>query len=75
MTSIDELRLEIGALKKARRSGARRVLYGSGASQREVEYRSDRELAAAIAAAEAELARATGARPVMAVLVRSTKGW
>ena len=75
MATAEELRADLETLKAARRSGARIITFGHGPSSRTVEYRSDAQLAAAIAAAEQELANATGARPVRGFVVRGEKGW
>lgn len=75
MASVDELRGDLEKLKAARRSGARVITFGSGASMRTVEYRRDSDLAAAIAATEAEIAAVTGSRPARGFVVRGEKGW
>ena len=58
MASLAELQGRLEALRKTRASGRRRVEYGGGS----VEYRSDAELAAAIADIERQIATASGAR-------------
>ena len=55
-----DLAAELAALKKARRSGEKRVKIENF----EREYRTDAELAAAIAATESEIARTSGTPPV-----------
>ena len=64
-----DLPLSIAALKAARRSGERRVQMENFS----VEYKSDSEMAAAIAATEAEIAGAQGAP--RRVTIRTSKGW
>ena len=65
-----DLGAELAALKKARRTGTRRVKIENF----ETEYRDDAELARAIASLEAEIAAAQGSPPIRNVNVRS-KGW
>lgn len=56
MATQIELTAALEALKKARRSGLRRVRYGD----REMEYKSDADMRAAISDLEEELAHAAG---------------
>ena len=51
--------------------GVRRVRDSDGS---EIEYRSDREMASAIAAAERGIAEATTGRPVLSIRFTTTKG-
>lgn len=69
-----ELSDRLEALRKARASGVRRVEFESGnGSRRLVEYRTDSELAAAIADLERQIAQLRGARrPVL--YINSSKG-
>ena len=64
-----DLHAELAALKAARRSGERRVRIENF----EREFKSDSEMAAAIAATEAEIAGAQGAP--RRVTIRTSKGW
>lgn len=73
MADLATLQTELEALKAARRSAELRVRYQGPNGSREVEYRSDKELAAAIAATEAEIA-GLASPPVRTINVRS-KGW
>lgn len=75
MTDLATLHRDLEQLKSARRTGARRVRIGSPGAEREVEYRSDRELVAAIAAVESEIAEMEGSARPRFVVVRSSKGW
>lgn len=75
MATVAELQEQLAELKTARRTGARVITFGAGPSSRTVEYRSDAELAAAIADLETELAHATGEKPIRGFVVRSSKGW
>lgn len=77
MTDIAELLSDLEDLKRARRTGARRVLFGSGPSQREVEYRSDREMATAISTLESEVAALQGTAKPPTVVLRTpaNRGW
>ena len=76
MTDLTALGLDpqamLTALYKARASGALQVTYQDAGQMREIRYRSDRELAAAIAAIEANV---KGGPSVSVAYVRSTKGW
>jgi hypothetical protein len=66
MADIAQLTADLEALKELRRTGALRIRI----NEREVVFRSDAELVAAIAAIEEELSP----RP-RAVVIRSSKGW
>lgn len=57
-------------IQRARFAGVKVVEYGG----KRTEYKSDREMLAAIAAIDRELAAVTGARPVKTVLVKTSKG-
>lgn len=59
MATLADLQARLEALRQVRATGRRRVEYGGGS----VEFRSDAELAAAIADIERQIATATGARP------------
>ena len=76
MTSLEDLGLDpqalLKALYKARASGALEVEYQDAGQTRRVKYRSDRELASAIAAIEAKVA---GGPRANIVNIRSEKGW
>jgi len=61
---------QLQALRDALAGGVRRVRFG----EREIEYRTVEELKAAIATAEAELARSTGAI-VRQIRVSTEKGF
>jgi hypothetical protein len=67
---------QLAELKAARASGARRVRFRSGDGEREVEFRMDSELVAAIGALEREIAglEAARARPRI-VYVHTERGW
>lgn len=58
MADAAELAARLEALRKARASGVRKVKHG----EREMEYRSDAELAAAIADLERQVAAASQVR-------------
>ena len=74
MTTAD-LEAQLETLRKARASGVRRVEFTAGnGNSRMVEYRSDDELAAAIADVERRLAGLRGQR-VHTVLISSSKGY
>jgi hypothetical protein len=62
---------QLQALRDALANGVRRVRFGD----REVEYRDISELRAALAAAEAELAKSQGTPVVRQIRVSTTKGF
>lgn len=70
MATLAELLRFRDTLKAARYGGARRFRDQNG---EEVEYRSDSELARALAALEAEISAAS-ARPPTAYIIRTSKG-
>ncbi len=76
MTDLTALGLDpnvmLAALYKARASGTLEVEYEDGGTRRRIKYRSDRDLANAIAAIEAKVA---GGPTVNVVNIRSEKGW
>jgi hypothetical protein len=63
--------LQLQALRDALANGARRVRF----ADREIEYRSIDELKAAIAAAEAELAKDTSTPVTRHIRISTTKGF
>lgn len=70
-TGLAALKAELAILKAARRTGAREIEIGG----QRVQYRSDGELRAAIAATEQEIAAAEGPTRPANVVIRSVKGW
>ena len=74
-TALEDLGLDpqalLAGLQKARASGVLEVQFGD----RTVRYKSDQQMAAAIANIEANMARAAGGSSVNVVSIRSTKGW
>lgn len=62
---------QLQALRDALANGVRRVRF----ENREIEYRSVEELKAAIAAAEAELAKASGKPAIRQIRVSTEKGF
>ncbi|MGB9610735.1 MAG: phage head-tail joining protein [Bryobacteraceae bacterium] len=62
---------QLQALRDALAGGVRRVRFGD----REIEYRSIEELKAAIAAAEAELAKASGTPVIRQIRIWAEKGF
>lgn len=62
---------QLQALREALANGVRRVRF----ENREIEYRSVEELKAAIAAAEAELAKAAGKPAIRQIRVSTEKGF
>jgi len=71
MAALSDLQQWRDALVEARLQGVRRVRDSDGS---EVEYRSDREMASAIAAAERAIAEATTGRPVLSIRFQTSKG-
>ena len=70
------LTIQLEALRRARSSGAREVEFRSGSgSVRRTAYRSDSELAAAIADLETRLAAMEGASPLRNLILRNSSGW
>lgn len=63
MATVSELQVMRAALVAARSSGTLRTVFVSGGTRREVEYKSDSEMAAAIAAIDREIATASGTKP------------
>ena len=75
MTTTVDLEAELQRLRKARASGVRRVEVTSGSGgSKSVEYRSDDELAAAIADIERRLAGLRGQR-VHTIKLSTSKGY
>jgi hypothetical protein len=71
MTDLASMQAQLDALKKARASGTSSVSIANGMT---VEYKSDKEMAQAIASLENEIAAAQGTAQIRNVVVRS-KGW
>lgn len=61
--SVAELQAQRAALVAARSSGTLRTTFRSGGTERTVEYKSDTEMAAAIAAIDRDIAALSGTRP------------
>lgn len=62
MTTLADLQAQRAALVAARNSGALRTTFRSGGTERTVEMKSDAEMASAIAAIDAEIAKLQGNR-------------
>jgi hypothetical protein len=71
MTDTATLQTQLDNLKAARRSGVRAIWIG----ERRVDYKSDREMVAAIASLANEIAKLENTQTPRSVVVRSTKGW
>lgn len=63
MATVAELQTMREALVAARSSGTLRTVFTSGGTRREVEYKSDGDMAAAIAAIDREINSASGIKP------------
>lgn len=72
---VDQLRANLSALKAARYGGVRKVRFMNGGEERETEFKTDAEMAAAIRALELDIATLEGTTGTRTVVVRSTKGW
>jgi len=62
MATIQELSEMRAALQASRSTGALRTTFRSGGTERTVEYKSDSQMAAALAAIDSEIAAASGTR-------------
>lgn len=62
MTALVDLQTQRAALVRARNSGTLRTTFRSGGTERTVWFKSDNELAAAIAAIDREIAALEGRR-------------
>lgn len=71
----DQLRANLTALKAARYGGVRKVRFHNAGEERETEFKSDAEMAAAILALERDIAFLEGAPGTRTMIVRSSKGW
>jgi len=71
MTDLVTFELQLESLRNARATGAKRVRHGD----RETEFMSDAELAAAIADIERRIAAASGRKVPRIVNIRSVSGW
>ena len=69
-----ELQAQWEALQEARASGARRIVTQTGGVRKEIEYKTDAEMAAALAALERQMA-AFSARPFHTVRIAASKGF
>lgn len=73
--TLDELRAKLDKLKSARYLGVHEIEYvGNGVSRR-ASWKSDIEMATAIAALETEIAEAEGTPKSRNLIVRCSKGW
>ena len=73
--TLEELQADLTGLKSARASGALSVRYLAQGVLREVTYRRDADLQAAIAALQAEIDALTFEGRPMNVVVRGRRGW
>jgi hypothetical protein len=74
MADLATLQAQLEALKAARGSAELRVRYKGPNGEEEVEYRSTKDLVAAIAATEADIAALSNSSPVRIIYPRY-KGW
>ena len=73
MSDLSSMLEQLSELREARASGARRISTMTNGVRKEVEYRSDAELLAAIRDLERRIA-AMGAKPITTVRIASSKG-
>ncbi|MEM7695302.1 MAG: hypothetical protein AAF318_12690 [Pseudomonadota bacterium] len=71
MATVEVINQRLETLRAERAKGRRRVRFGD----REIEYRHDNEMAAAIADLERQLQEATTGRLPRILNIRSNKGW
>lgn len=75
MATLSELNARLEALRKVRAAGARAVEFEAGSGTRKrVEFRSDNELAAAIADVESQIATLAGGQ-VRTIRFQTSKGF
>lgn len=60
--TLDELLRQRAELVEARATGATRIVFSSGGTRREIEYKSDFQMAAALAAIDGQIAALSGRR-------------
>lgn len=72
--TLSELQDLLAALQAARASGARRIVTQSAGVRKEVEYKTDAEMAAAIGDIQRQIAALT-ATPIHTVRIAATKGF
>ena len=72
---VDELRAKLTALRSARYGGVRKVRFHNAGEERETEFKSDAEMAAAVLALERDIALLEGTSSTRTLIVRSSKGW
>ncbi len=60
MATLTELQSRLDRLREVRASGAKGVVFRSGATEHRVEYQTDAEIAAAIADLERQISAASG---------------
>ncbi len=71
--TVEALQVQLADLREARATGARRVRFRDGNVEKDVEYRTDAELAAAIADVERRIAAMTRP-PVRVTYITASKG-
>lgn len=72
--TLQEMQSMWEALQQARLSGALRIVTQTGGVRKEIQYKSDAEMAAAIGALERQMAALSGS-PVHTVKIAATKGF
>jgi hypothetical protein len=74
MADLATLQAELDALKTARRGGQHSVRYRGPNGEEEVVFKTDKDMAAAIAATESEIAALMDTPTVRTINIRS-RGW
>lgn len=75
MTDLATLQSRLDALRASRATGVLSVRHVTDGVEQQVTYKSDSDMASAAAALEAEIASASGTRPVRTIVVRNSGGW
>ena len=75
MADLATLTARLDALRASRATGVLTVRLASDGVEQMTTFKSDAEMASAIAALESEIAAASGMRPVRNIIVRNAGGW
>ena len=73
--SLAELKADLASLQRARRMGVSTVTYNGNGVTRTVNYKSDREMQAAIADLLQRIAELEGTGKPRNIVVRGLRGW
>ena len=75
MIDVETLTARLEQLRASRASGVLSVRHVTDGVDQSTTFKSDKEMASAIAALESEIAATSGHRPVRTVIVRNSGGW